>query len=137
MEGRMIMQKHEAMFGGQTPGIVHGVRQQLADVYPANTALRRGTLYPELDKPMACAPVPTGCAEATAKQAASFAAWELRLYLNTHPTDTGALHFFEQLCQQNLKPSYACAFAPCQSTSAWRWVEDPWPWELCANEGRA
>ena len=133
------MQNQQAFSCRQTPGtgMVHGIRQQIADVYPANTAIRRGTLYPELDKPMACAASPTGCAEASGKQAAAFAAWELRLYLNPHPCDEGALHFYQQLCQQNRQPNYACTFAPCQHGSAWRWVEDPWPWELCANERRA
>ena len=133
------MQKHASFSCAQTPGtgIVHGVRQQLADVYPANAALRRGTLYPELDKPMSCAQSPTGCAQASSKQELSFTAWELRLYLNTHPEDTGALHFYQQLCQQSHQAGYACAFVPCQTAGTWSWVADPWPWELCANERRA
>lgn len=119
------------------PGMVHGTMQQMHDVYPAQMAIRQGTLYPELDKPLGCAPSPTGCAEPTGCQAAAFAAWEVRLYLNTHPNDPGALHLFEQLCQQGCSPSYACAFVPCTAAGRWSWLDDPWPWEICANERRA
>lgn len=138
MEGRMIMQNRRSVTCCEMPGtgIVHGVRQQLCDVYPTQVAIRQGTLFPELDKPMGCAPVPTGCTEPSAQQSAAFAAWEARLYLNTHPGDANALRFFQQLCQQMQRPSYACTFAPCHS-GAWHWVEDPWPWEHCANERRA
>lgn len=131
------MQNRSSFSCPQTPGMVCGVRQQMSDVYPVNTAIRRGTLYPELDKPMACAASPTGCAEVSGKQAASFAAWELRLYLNTHPADTGALHFYQQLCEQIPHPNYACSFVNCHNAAKWCWVDDPWPWELCANERKA
>lgn len=112
-------------------GIVQGTPQQLRDIYPFSIALRQGTLYPELDKPMACAPVPTGCAAATEQQELGFAAWDVRLYLDTHPNDERALQLFAQLCQQ---PTYASAFLPCAQGYAWPWVDAPWPWELEANE---
>lgn len=118
------------------PGMIQGMMQSFHQVYPAQTALRNGTLFPELHKPMSCAPAPTGCAEATARQEASFAAWEVRLYLNTHPGDANARMLFERLCQQAQQPNYACAFVPC-GQSAWKWIDDPWPWEICANERRA
>ena len=108
-----MMQNRSSFSCSQTPGMVHGVSQQMSDVYPVNTALRRG------------------------KQAAAFAAWELRLYLNTHPEDTGALHFYQQLCEQIPHPNYACSFVNCHNAAKWCWVDDPWPWELCANERRA
>lgn len=120
-----------------TVGIVQGAAQRFSQVYPAQVALRNGTLFPELNKPMSCAPVPTGCAETTQHQALSFAAWEMRLYLNTHPKDENALQMYEQLCRQMKAPSYACAFAPCSGNGPWQWIQDPWPWELCANERRA
>jgi len=118
-------------------GMVHGTMQQMYELYPVQTALRRGTLYPELDKPMGCAPVPTGCAEAKPSQELAFAAWETRLYLNTHPCDNAAVQLFQQLCQQMRKPNYACSFAECAANGTWNWTEDPWPWEVCANDGRA
>lgn len=119
------------------PCVVQGKMQSFCQVYPIETALRSGTLFPELNKPMSCALTPTGCAEATHAQEAAFAAWEVRLYLNTHPQDANALMLFEQLCQQSCKPNYACTFAPCAQHGSWAWVDDPWPWEICANERRA
>lgn len=118
-------------------GIVYGCEQRFSQVYPAQVALRSGTLFPELNKPMACAAAPTGCAEPTPQQASAFAAWEMRLYLNTHPNDESALQMFEQICRQTHQPNYACTFAPCVHNGCWTWIQDPWPWELEENEGRA
>ena len=59
-----------------------------------------------------------------------FAAWELRLYLHTHPEDGAALAAYTQLCAQ-AGPSYADAPAG----NGWQWIQAPWPWEYAANEG--
>ena len=119
----------------QTDAIVAGTRQQLCQVYEAEQALCRGTLYPELDKPMACAANPSGCPAPTDNQIMGFSAWEVRLYLNTHPHDMNALQLYQQLCQQAPKPNYACTFVPC-TVDHWSWVDDPWPWECEANGRR-
>lgn len=115
--------------------MVKTVAHQLNRIYPADQALRSGTLFPELDKPMHAVRHPGTC-RATADQALAFAAWETRLYLNTHPCDQRALALYHDLCHQTGKPSYACTFAGC-SQDGWHWLDDPWPWELAANEGRA
>jgi len=120
---------------GRTVGIVSANVQQIANIYPAQTAIMRGTLYPDLDKPMACAASPSGCAAPDAHQIMGFCAWEVRLYLNTHPCDTNALQLYQQLCHQAPAPNYACTFAPCGG-NRWNWVDDPWPWEYAANCGR-
>lgn len=117
------------------PAMVKPVAHELRRVYPADQALRSGTLFPELDKPLKGARVPGACT-ADPHQALSFAAWEVRLYLNTHPCDERALALYHDLCGQLTKPSYACAFAPC-GLREWNWLDDPWPWELAANQGRA
>ena len=119
-----------------TNAIVSVSMQQPGHIYPAQTAIRHGTLYPELYKPMACAQSPTGCAEPTDGQILGFSAWEVRLYLNTHPQDAAALKLYQQLCRQSREAGYACAFAPCPS-NRWTWVDDPWPWECEANGRRA
>ena len=106
------------------PGIVCGVKQQFHDLYPAGTALRRGTIFPELDKPSAVSPIPCGGAEPSQHQETAFAAYEMRLYLNTHPEDRSAEQLYRQLWQRS-----GCHL------QTWR-MDDPWPWELCANEGR-
>jgi len=132
------MQNERFDLGSQNAkvGMVHGAMQQLCEVYPSEMALSRGTLYPELDKPMHCAASPSGCTQPSRAQIDGFAAWEVRLYLNTHPCDSRALQFYQQLCREQKRPSYACAFVPC-STNDWQWIDDPWPWEPCANERRA
>ena len=117
------------------PAMVNPVAHELRSIYPADQALRSGTLFPELDKPMKGMRTPGACM-ADAHQALSFAAWEVRLYLNTHPCDERALALYRDLCGQMTKPSYACTFAPCGSRN-WSWLDDPWPWELAANQGRA
>ena len=91
-----------------------------------------------------------------------FAAWELRLYLNTHPDDEKALPAYRQLCAECEsagveKCNYACAgtgvcakkavsdarigtcscggdtFGRKTSGSVWSWIDGPWPWEPEAN----
>lgn len=45
--------------------------------------------------------------ENTSSSAVSFAAWELRLYLNTHPNDERAFAAYKQLCESQ-GCTYAC-----------------------------
>ena len=86
-------------------------------------------------------------------QATSFALWELRLYLDTHPCDTRALTMLRRLDARTDQPSYATAFLTegrrcCREWDrddddrdsgegrrcCWRWVEEPWPWEECLRD---
>ena len=96
-----------------------------------------------------------------------FAAWELRLYLDTHPDDGYALAAYKQLCAAQGGCTYAChtpdgraggshggsVSGSCRACNGgtltvsasqnlrgsvkhegrWRWIDDPWPWELEAN----
>ena len=107
-------------------GIVHAEKQALADVYESESALRTGTLFPELHKPMnGRCPACSNCS--TGDQQTSFAAWDLRLYLNTHPEDQEALALFRRLCGETGEPNYATTFL--QDGCGWNWTDDPWPWE--------
>lgn len=117
------------------PAMVYAVPQKLTGIFPPVQSLSSGTAFPELSKPMN-GEYPRQTKPVDQQQALSFAAWELRLYLDTHPDDEQALGLFGQLCQNMNAPSYACTFAPCAGhcASQWRWVDDPWPWELAANE---
>lgn len=93
--------------GSQTDAIVAGVRQQLCQVYEAEQALCRGTLFPELDKPLSC--VRNTCTPcATQEHVNDFAAWELRLYLNTNPCDKKALKLYRHFCRKLNGSGYAC-----------------------------
>ena len=74
-----------------------------------------------------------GCAPASGHSyALPFAAWELRLYLDTHPDDERALAAFRGLCGDHAC-DYACAGTVCRG-DGWCWIDDPWPWEREANE---
>ena len=62
-----------------------------------------------------------------------FAAWEVRLFLDTHPNDRRALSVYRQLCAQSLPGNYACVAEDDYSADCWHWIDDPWPWEVEAN----
>jgi spore coat protein JB len=67
-----------------------------------------------------------------------FAAVELNLYLDTHPTDRRALDDYNAVTRQlrDLKNQYQRVYGPLvnfghsPSQAPWRWVEEPWPWEV-------
>jgi len=125
---------HQSCGDQRSPGMVYAQKHTLDHIYNANQALIRGTLFPCLDKPMGCMEPCNPCL--TKAQALNFAAWEVRLYLNTHPHDEEALALFRSLCQQMDQPGYANAFIDHGCT--WRWPDDPWPWEYstcCGKEG--
>ena len=72
--------------------------------------------------------------------ALDFAMQEVRLYLDTHPTDTTGITLFNQYQQrwQALMTEYERTYGPLRSSSlnagdTWQWVKDPWPWEAAAN----
>lgn len=116
-------------------GMVGTVVQTLDTTYTSAEALRAGTLFPALHMPLNGCDTPVGgCGDAA--QANAFAAWELRLFLNTHPDDGNALKLFRRLRQQAGENSYATAFLPEQSCAdRWNWVDAPWPWEYDAQCG--
>lgn len=67
---------------------------------------------------------------------AGFAVIEANLYLDTHPCDTEALSYFNQMSQayQQAKAAYETQFGPLNAGNVsenayWTWVSDPWPWE--------
>ena len=112
-------------------GMINIEVQQIDRLYQEDSALKAGTLFPELHKPLnGYYPCGENCADKA--QEAAFTAWELRLYLNTHPCDREALKLFRSLCKDAEADSYATAFLD-DDLSAWRWVESPWPWEYEAN----
>ena len=64
-----------------------------------------------------------------------FSAWDLRLYLDTHPTDAQAIAQFVQLCESYEGGCYACrGLHPCDwEDGIWHYLDGPWPWEPQAN----
>lgn len=121
--------------------MVYGVDQQLRRTYEPAQAIRNGTLYPELYKPMLGKTMPIDGAPVTARQTLEFCAWELRLYLDTHPDDQQALRLYRRFCAALKGTGYPCAFVSegdgdeTDCPRRWSWVDDPWPWEY-QNCGR-
>ena len=109
--------------------------------YEAPRGLVRGTLFPGLELPF-CGMVSDRCSPDTLRsriQAVSFAVLELGLYLDTHRDDAQALELYRsyqtlllQLRQQAL-PENGPTSHQTPDQGPYRWLDDPWPWEYCAN----
>lgn len=67
--------------------------------------------------------------------AADFYAYDLRLYLNTHPYDYRALTIYVNSVQKSrmLHEAYERMYGPLTAAAAntypWPWISNPWPWE--------
>ncbi len=64
---------------------------------------------------------------------AQFAAWELHLYLDTHPCDTSANEMFKKYTAEcnALKKEYEAKYGhlTAKSSNEADWLDSPWPWE--------
>ena len=112
-----------------TPAMVYEAEHDLCQLHEAEEAIRKGTLFPQLYMPMKGECADACGAKLCEDQAEAFAAWELRLYLNTHPCDQQALKLFRQLARKTCQPNYATSFAQ-DCDEGWRWTDAPWPWEF-------
>ncbi len=70
-------------------------------------------------------------------QIVSFALDDVKLFLDTHPTDAEALHYFRYYREllQTMRENYQEKFGPLtalatKAENMWTWVEGPWPWEM-------
>ncbi len=68
-------------------------------------------------------------------QSAEFVAYDLMLYLDTHPNCQTALTKFKEAVEKATKyrKEFEAVYGPltaCASSSAapWQWIQDPWPW---------
>ena len=73
--------------------------------------------------------------------AAEFAAWEMTLYLDTHPCDKQAIAAGREYASRAgaLRAEYekrygslTASFDGCDSD--WKWICDPWPWDCVKGE---
>ena len=111
-------------------------------MYEARHGIIRGTMYPGLDLPFMgkvnkkeLHPTPK-----TELQTLAFAIQELALYLDTHRNDRQALQqyqafqkmYHECMMQYNAKCGPTNHHTPLEGE--YRWLDDPWPWEYCANK---
>ena len=69
-----------------------------------------------------------------------FAAHDMHLYLDTHPTDKKAFALFKSLTKkaQELKALYVENFGPLDiadnaNLDSYDWLKSPWPWEKGGN----
>lgn len=69
---------------------------------------------------------------------AQFAAWELHIYLNTHPDDPQAVKKFKKYTGEAraLTDEYETIYGPLSSeqSDGSSWIKDPWPWENAGGE---
>lgn len=71
-------------------------------------------------------------------QELEFVAIELTLFLDTHPNEREPLVMYNRITRelQNLKKQYEERYGPLAvfgvspSQYPWRWIEEPWPWEI-------
>lgn len=69
--------------------------------------------------------------------AADFTAFDLHLYLNTHPCDMRALALFRSSVQRAkmISDNFERMYGPLTShgyfsdPNRWQWIDSPWPWE--------
>lgn len=66
----------------------------------------------------------------------NFAAYDMLLYLDTHPEDTKAFGLYRELVKayRNLLDQYCDTYGPLTAYDSakhdeFRWLESPWPWE--------
>ncbi len=67
---------------------------------------------------------------------ADFAAYDLQLYLDTHPEDAKALAMYSDVVRRaaDAKRAFEAAYGPITADAAagkkeWTWIKSPWPWE--------
>lgn len=68
----------------------------------------------------------------------SFAVDEVKLFLDTHPTDEMALSYFQEYSRMRNQAlrEYAKYYGPLTVDLAqgncmdrWKWIQEPWPWQ--------
>ena len=111
--------------------------------YEMNQGLIRGTIYSGLDLPLKGmvnkTPLPQSALAEL--QELGFAIQELALYLDTHRDDTEALALYRryQRTYHDKRMEYSETYGPLShmepiTAAEYNWLNDPWPWEYCANK---
>lgn len=110
--------------------------------YEARKALVRGTLFPGLDLPFhnMVNQKEQPVTPLTELQTLAFMVQELALYLDTHRDDQDALELYRQYQKvyHDGMMAYSQEAGPLghaiPTDGPYRWLDDPWPWEFCANQ---
>ena len=73
-------------------------------------------------------------------QSYNFAAYDMLLFLDTHPDDKKAFNIFKELVKKlkSLIAEYETNYGPLSAFSSamgsdFNWLDSPWPWEREAN----
>ncbi len=117
-------------------------QQEDPPVYNPPKGLIRGTMYPGLDLPFKgmVNNHEKGDSPKVRLQTIGFAIQELALYLDTHRDDSVALEMYRtyQKLYHQCMMEYSDQCGPMNHTmpseGEYRWLDDPWPWEYCANK---
>ena len=111
--------------------------------YEARKGLIRGTLFPGLDLPFKGMVNNKELAVTSLSdlQALGFAINEMALYLDTHREDREALELYRayQEMYSKCREEFGRKHGPLNHTMVhdgeeYGWLDDPWPWEYCANK---
>lgn len=69
--------------------------------------------------------------------AVRFYAWDLHLYLDTHPCDETATELLKKYQERNkeLTKEYECQFGPLSPMTGHgkEWTKAPWPWQKAGD----
>jgi len=112
------------------------------DRFSNQDAMRAGTLFPGLYLPFHKELESRFPAENTALSelmALDFAIDELGLYLTTHPDDREVLDLYWSYIRlgREGRDKYQAQYGPLMQTDltpgSFRWLDDPWPWDMGGN----
>ena len=111
-------------------------------MYEARQGIVRGTMYPGLDLPFMgmVNKKELNTTPKTELQTLAFAILELALYLDTHRDDRQALELYQayQKMYHDCMMKFNAKCGPLNhgspSVGEYQWLDDPWPWEYCANK---
>ena len=111
--------------------------------YSQTDAMRAGTLFPGLYLPFyreAASRFPATNTALTELMALDFAIQELGLYLTTHADDRDALELYWSYVKlgKEGREKYVSMYGPLNETDltpgSFKWLNDPWPWDLGGND---
>ena len=111
--------------------------------YSQQDAMNAGTLFPELNLPFHKTLKSRFPAKNTALSelmALDFAIDELGLYLTTHPDDKEVLNLYWAYIKlgREGREKYEEMYGPLLQTDltpgSFKWLDNPWPWDLEANQ---
>ncbi len=121
--------------------VVSAAMQHWQEPYDLCTALKEGTIFPELNKPffMGGQKMQDKTMLLKTINENSFAVDDVKLFLDTHPDDQEALAFFHHCktkrkqameeFEQNFYPLTVDCISNVTAGSHWTWNDGPAPWE--------